>query len=157
MFAFNAFGDPSINLLTTITCTVGLLTLLAFTGTVYNNVYLYILEVSFLVNCLFLAAGTMASALTEENQLALTYTSASIAFATFVGILLYHTLTQVRDSRVWKDTIKPRLQCSQRGQPRGIVVELDGPGEGLVVRPMPVVTTTSVDLRELLLEDEQNH
>ncbi len=136
---------------------VGLLTLLLFTGTVYNNAYLYILEVSFLVNCLFLAAGTIARVLTEENQLALTYTSVGIAFATFIGILVYHTLTQIRDTKFWKDTIKPRLQCSQRGQPRGTLVELDGPDEDLIVRPVPAVMTTSVDLRELLLEEEQNH
>ncbi len=111
VFAFNPFGDTSINLLATITCIVGLLTLLLFTGTVYNNVYLYILEVSFLVNCLFLAAGTMAPALTEENQLALTYTSVGIAFTTFIGILVYHILTQVRDSRVWKDMVRKGLNC----------------------------------------------
>ncbi len=99
----------------------------------------------------------MASALTEENQLALTYASVGIAFATFIGILVYHILTQVRDSRFWKDTIKPRLQCSQQGQPHGTLVELDGPAEGLVVHPTPVVMTTTVDLRELLLEDERNH
>ncbi len=116
------------------------------------------MEISFLVNCLFLvaSAGTMAPALTEENQLALTYTSVGIAFTTFIGILVYHILTQVRGSRFWRDTIEPRLQCSQRGQPRGSVVELDGPAEGVVVHPKPVVTTTVVNLRELVLEDEQN-
>ncbi len=159
VFAFNAFGDPSINLLATITCIVGLLTLFSIIGSVYNNIPLHLLEISFLVNCLFLAAsaGTIAPSLTAENQLALTYTSVGIAFATFIGILVYHTLTQARDSRVWKDTIKPWLQSCQRGQPRGTLVELDGPEEGLVVHPMPVVTTTSINLRELLLEDEQNH
>ncbi len=126
----------------TITCIVGLLTLLLITGTVYNKTHLHLLEITFLVNCLFLAAsaGTIVQAMTEENQLALIYTSVGIAFATSIGTLVYHTLTQVRDSRVWKDPIKPRLHCSQRGQPRRpTLVELDGPAEGLVVHPMPVV------------------
>ncbi len=58
--------------------------------------------------------------------------------STFIGILVYHTLTQVRDSRIWKDTIKLRLHYSQRGQPRGTLVELDGQEEGLVIHPAPV-------------------
>ncbi len=64
VFAFNAFGDPSINLLATITCIIGLQ---LFTGTAYNNVYLYILEeVSFLLICLLLAASACTMACTRK-------------------------------------------------------------------------------------------
>ena len=34
----------------------------------------------------------------------------SIAFTTFLGILIYHVSTQIKDSHVWKETIWPELQ-----------------------------------------------
>lgn len=85
---------------------IGLITFLSYTGTVYTKVCLYLLELSFLVNCLVLAAsnGIIGSAMAEGEQpirAILTFTSVGIAFATFIGVLVYHTLTQMKNSRVW--------------------------------------------------------
>ncbi len=155
IFAFNVFGDPNINLLVTIMCIVGLLTLMSYTGAVYNTVYLHLLEVSFLVNYLFLAACTVSLSLTDTNQLALTYTSVGISFVIFIGVLVYHSLTQVRDSRVWKDHIQPRLWCSHRGQSNAML-DMDGGAGEVVINYVGGVTTTVVELRELLLEDDRH-
>ncbi len=156
VFAFNALGNPNIDFIAIIILVLGLISLLTYTGTVYSRVHLYLLELSFLINSLLLAAahGMMAPVLTEGNQLALTYTSVGIAFTTFGGILVYHTV-QVRDSRAWS-TIKLWIQHGRQGQPTGTVAELNNEGQDGTVtnrnRASPTVGTTTVDLRELLLE-----
>ena len=61
-------------------------------GGVYRNWYLDALEGSFTLNLIILAVFTLYSyhvCHSEEDQLALGYTSVSIAFATFIGILTF--------------------------------------------------------------------
>ena len=71
----------------------GMLNLWAWTsGGVYRNRYLDALEGSFTLNMIILAASTLYTyhvSHSEENQLAVGYTSVSIAFATFIGILIF--------------------------------------------------------------------
>ena len=69
---------------------VGILQLWAWvSGGVYKNWCLGALEGSFALNLIILAAATYHAKLTGGNQLAVVYTSVSIAFATFIGILVY--------------------------------------------------------------------
>ena len=61
-------------------------------GGVYRNRYLDALEASFTLNMIILAASTLYTSHVShsgENQLAVGYTSVSIAFATFIGILIF--------------------------------------------------------------------
>ena len=58
-------------------------------GGFYKNWYLDVLEGSFALNLIILAAATYHVTLTRGNQLAVGYTSVSIAFVTFIGILVY--------------------------------------------------------------------
>ena len=44
--------------------------------------------------------------ISEGNQSALTYTSVSVAFATFCGIVVYHSCLQVKDTMVFKKLYK---------------------------------------------------
>lgn len=38
----------------------------------------------------------------EYSKVVVTYTSVTIALATFIGILLYHTYKQIRKWKVWR-------------------------------------------------------
>ena len=114
LFAFNALGNPNVNLLAIIICTAVLTLLTVFTGRIYVNWYLQGLEASFIMNCLVFAATTLYMRCTEGTQAALTYTSVGIALVTFTGIIIYHVTMQLKDSHVWRDIIQPNLQRHQR-------------------------------------------
>ena len=87
VFAFNPQHNPSVNLLA-ILVGVGIIHLWAWvSGGVYRNWCLDALEGSFALNLIILAAATFNSG---GNQLAVGYTSVSIALTTFIGILTFH-------------------------------------------------------------------
>ena len=88
VFAFNIQGELSINLLAILVVT-GILVVWAWvSGGVYKNWCLDGLEGSFVLNLIILAAATYHVNLSGGNQLAVGYTSVSIAFATFIAILV---------------------------------------------------------------------
>ena len=120
IFAFNALGEPSVNLLAISSAVVGLIVVVAlYTGVysynlhestmstqyitgVYNNSYIGALEISFHFNLVILVAATYHINLAGGNQKAVSFFSVGIAFATFVGIVVYHATLQVRDTNLWK-------------------------------------------------------
>ena len=89
VFALNPQEEHSINLLS-ILVTTGLLVAWAWLGGgIYRNWCLDALECSFALNLIILAAATYHVNLLGGNQLAVGYTSISIAFATFIGIFIF--------------------------------------------------------------------
>ena len=89
VFAFNIQEELSINLLAILVGT-GILVVWAWvSGGVYRNWCLDALEGSFALNLTILAAATYHVNLSGGNQLAVGYTSVSIAFATFIVILAF--------------------------------------------------------------------
>ena len=89
VFAFNPQHNPSVNLLA-ILVGVGILHLWAWvSGGVYRNWCLDALEGSFALNLIILAAATFFANNSGGDQLAVGYTSVSIALATFFGILAF--------------------------------------------------------------------
>ena len=153
VFAFNRLGNPNINLLAIGVCTTALLALLLLIGgNVYANWYLQILDISFTVNTGVFAAVTIYLRHTGGNRAALVYTSVGIALVTFAGIIIYHVTIQLKDSRVWRDIIHPKLQRHRR---QWVAVPLEDPvedGDPDIAPPIPP-TRTFIDLRETLLED----
>ena len=105
VFTFNVNGDTSVNILAIAVCLIGLLTTFIL-FTVYKAWYLNVLEASFIINLLVLANGTYYVEISGGNQIALTYTSVSVAFATFCGIVVYHSCLQVKDTMVFKKLYK---------------------------------------------------
>ena len=105
VFAFNVNGDTSVNILAITVCLIGLQTII-FQFNVYKAWYLNVLEASFIMNLLVLANGTYYVEISEGNQSALTYTSVSVAFATFCGIVVYHSCLQVKDTMIFKKLYK---------------------------------------------------
>ena len=107
VFAFNHQRN-FINLLA-IVVGAGILQLWAlFSGGVYKTCCLDALEGSFMLNLIIVAAATYH--VSKGNQLAVGYTSISIALATFIGILAYHIFQQVRHTMLWKKVPKLNLQ-----------------------------------------------
>ena len=112
MFALNPQQDTSINLLV-IQLGTAVLQLWAWvSGGVYRNWCLDAIEGSFALNLIILAAATYHVQLSGGNQLAVGYTSVSIALVTFAGILAYHIFQQVRHTKLWKKVPKPNLRCN---------------------------------------------
>ena len=103
VFASNVSGEPSVNLLAISLAVLGVTVTLLFTGRVYKNWTLNALEVSFIANLGILAAATYhVTVVNQKNngqvhgsQVA-TYISISVAFLTFLGILLYHIYLQIK-------------------------------------------------------------
>ena len=90
VFAFNPQQDPSVNLLAILVGTAILLVWAWVSGGVYRNWCLDALEGSFALNLIILVGATFYVNHSGGNQLAVGYISVSIAFLTFIGILVYH-------------------------------------------------------------------
>ena len=153
IFAFNRLGNPNVNLLAICVCTTALLVLLVLIGgNVYVNWYLQILDISFVANTGVFGATTLYLRHTGGSQAVLVYTSVGVALVTFAGIIIYHVTMQLKDSRVWRDIIHPKLQRQQR---QWVAVPLEDPvtdGDPDVGPPHPP-SSTFINLRETLLED----
>ena len=89
VFALNPRQDPGVNLLAIVLTTASLVAWAWVSGGVYRNWCLDALECSFALNLIILAAATFFVKLSQGNQLAVGYTSVSIALATFIGILVF--------------------------------------------------------------------
>ena len=85
----NLQQDPSINLLAIVVTTSSLVAWAWVSGGVYRNWSLDALECSFALNLITLSAATFFVNHSGGNQLAVGYTSVSIALATFIGILVF--------------------------------------------------------------------
>ena len=101
-FAFNALGNVSINLLTIISVTVGIMALAWLKNRLYNEIHNDILEACFILNLCIFAAATYHIRETKERQDKLAYTSAGIAFVLFICILLYHIFRHISKTKAWK-------------------------------------------------------
>ena len=109
LFAFNALGDPSVNLLAIGSVTAVLLIVYALFGNrIYKTWYLNTLELSFIANLCILSLATLYIRSAGGNQNAVTFTSISIAFATFIGIVTYHFIQQIKHTPTLWRKVLPR-------------------------------------------------
>ena len=103
IFAVNALGDPSVNLLATASITAAVLTTYIILGCrIYKTWSLGLLETSFIFNLNVLAVATLYVRISRGNQNAVIITSVGIAFVTFTGIIFYHSVQQLKGTRLWK-------------------------------------------------------
>ena len=106
VFALNPQQDTNVSLLA-ILVGAGILQLWAWaSGGVYKSWCLDVLEGSFALNLIVLVGATYCVKLSGGNQLAVGYTSVSLALATFTGILAFHIFQQVRHTKLWKKVPK---------------------------------------------------
>ena len=101
--AVNALGDTSVNLLAIASTCVAILTLsIIFSTRIYKTWSLGLLETSFIINLAILAVATQYIRPSGGNQNPATLTSVGIAFATFTGIVIYHSVQQLKGTRLWR-------------------------------------------------------
>ena len=158
LFALNPRQDPSVHLLAILVGTGTLVAWAWLSGVVYRNWCLDALESSFALNLIILAASTMytmyiscsersqfvnGDQLAKGNQLAIGYTSVSIALLTFIGILLYHIFQQLKHTQLWKKMPKLNLKFNRPN----IVQAVNEPADNLAPE------ADFSQLREPLLED----
>ena len=145
--AVNALGDPSVNLLAIASITVAILTLPSILGSrIYKTWTLGLLETAFIINLTILAVATLYIRASGGNQNATTFTSVGIAFATFTGIVIYHSIQQLKDTRLW------RRLCLRHDYVRVPLTDVDsGPEDppDRVFMSKSAPTMTVVDMREL--------
>ena len=146
VLAFNPQQDPSVNLLSILVGTGMLIVWAWISGGVYRIWCLDVLEGSFALNLIVLAAATYHIKLTvgnQSSQLAVGYISVSIALATFVSILTYHIFLQVRHTKLWEKVPKLKLYNFNRA-----VNDLRNPANN------PMEAEDYNQLRESLLDDQ---
>ena len=159
-------GDESANLLAISSAVTALLTLGFVVRGVYRSPYIGALEASFLFNLGILSAASYHVTVVGGNQFAVTSTSVGVAYATFIGIILYHAYQQVKTTALWGRITKKGLEYSVKMRSSAkhdfsksvndaahehstsMETTFDSGSE-----PVSAVSTTWVDLREPLLDD----
>ena len=108
--AVNVSGDPKINLLTTGTIVIGIFMLnkimsMGKSKGVYKKVPIEILEVVSYLNLIILCLATFFALDDDKAKVAIANISVSIMFILLLGILSYHTFTEIIASlktKFWK-------------------------------------------------------
>ena len=148
--------DTRVDLFTLSSAVTGLITFVLATAGIYRNHSFSILEASFFLNLVLLATATSLVSIVGNSQLqaAVPLTSLSIAFMTFVGIVIYHILLQIRETKM-RERIASQIKIYRNrlsiSMNRGDI-ELVGIEEKIVSNEVPI-TTTYVELREPLIDD----
>ena len=119
-------------------------------GPVYTKQYLDVLEVSFVLNI-----GILSITSSHVSQTVVTSLSAGVALVEFTGIVLFHTILRLKDTRCFKDLIS-RLQHARQLQVemrrrKSLDTREDEDHKTLCV------THSNIELRESLLESIQMH
>ena len=148
IFSVNALGDPAINLFAIVAIVLLLFIKAAILNGVYKIRYFSILEYIFMLNLGTLSVASLYTRLTNGNQTACTYTSVSIAFTTFCGIVIYHTIIASRSLNSYVTVL-----CRHRPTARQIRPDQESQPSDTVNPPIPQqVPVTFIQLREPLLE-----
>ena len=152
--AINAVGSDSVNLLVIASVTAGLLSI---NGRVYERRYNDILESSFILNLCVLSVATFhLKDKNIESQPEVLNTSVGISFLIFVGILFFHVYLLFDSKNVWKYVainsllLKIWLLCKSFK-----IVSKEDENVALKSNDLEVVTSTLVDLREPLIDNDE--
>ena len=151
IFSTNTQGSADINLLAVSLTVLFLLVCVAITGGVYKTWPLNAIEYSFLFNLGVLTSTTLYTIINGQGQVAVVYTSVSIAFAMFITIVAVHMLIKLKHYNWISVNIVRKLQlmlCKLRSAPRKLYCKQNNPHQNT----QPRVTHASLELRESLLE-----
>ena len=152
-FAFNDLGEASINLLAIASASLGLIVVTRLTGSIYKKWYIEALESSFILNLGILAVATYHVRLAGGNQTAVAYISVGIAFSTFIGILFYHVIQQLKDTKCVK-TFLLKLKAGSHKPQTAAGTPWPAVQDSGDVPITPAVSTTMIELRESMLEEQ---
>ena len=145
VFSLNALGDPTVNLLAISLTALILCGYNSIIGGVYRNWMINLIEVTFILNVGMLSAMSHYQISNGSSLKPVTYTSTGMALLMFVAIVLYHIKLRIVPYK-WGRALVLKANLwrfiSHKEQRSNKVVEMD---------ETTTVTTSSVDLRELLL------
>ncbi len=99
-----------MNLIVITALPFGLAIIMRFIGLMYQNLYLDILDGTFLFNLGLLAAATLYAREASGNQAVVGYTSVTIALVTFVGIAIYRIYLQLKETNLSQRIVREALQ-----------------------------------------------
>ena len=88
--AANVLGNPALDILVISIVVASLAAWQSVCGRPYTSVIISILEMSFIVNLLYLAVTTYYANLTGTNSAIFSYISTGLALTTFIGIVVFH-------------------------------------------------------------------
>ncbi len=120
---------------------------LSWTCSIYENKYINVLEISYIINSIILVTGTYCITKDGGNQRALVYVSISIALLEFVGVLIYHILI-----RIFKFQAVKQLKWIHVKQVREIFKTKFLKVKDIELNEAVNTSTTTFSLREPLLE-----
>ena len=118
---------------------------------VYKNLFNTILEIISLLNIGLLSIASSYQLLNNKSSVIPTSISASIAFITFVFIVIYHVCVKLASLKIYKD-MKVRIVTAVTKMRKNEGLELDDQQEGQATGGF--VTHSSVKLYEPLLEEQ---
>ena len=102
-FVINSFGDRSFNLFMIILGSFTTLILAWNTGGIYKNWCLDLLESFFFFQLGVFATGVYYVRAIDGDLAALSYTMLSVSLVVFIGIIIFHILVRVTESKAWKN------------------------------------------------------
>lgn len=155
VFSTNQTGDPRVNNLAII-LTMAILMLFTLTGGVYKNKWLNLLEWSHYLNLLLLSSVTLyiLSIGSERNEHSRTVVSSvfiGTAALKFVGIVIYHTFTEIRSSIIGKKLTRAWRNVTERQNEQSSDQEVTI--DELAIQASPTTSEVRLeDLEEPLLE-----
>lgn len=107
---------------------------------IYEKLYVDVLEASFILNLCILTSVTYHTQAIEGNQITITYASTGIAFAEFIGIVIFHICCRLKVTKFLLNLKHTKWIPKKISENNAI--EMDNQ-----------TTNTVVELREPLLED----
>ena len=99
--AVNVLGDPNVNLLVIASITAAILPII-LGSRIYKTWSIGLLETSFFLNLNIFSLASLYVRSSGGNQNAIASTSVGMAFATFIGIVIYHSVQQLKGTRLWR-------------------------------------------------------
>ncbi len=120
---------------------------LSWTCSIYENKYINVLEISYIINSIILVTGTYCITKDGGNQLALVYVSISTALLEFVSVLIYHILI-----RIFKFQAVKQLKWIHVKQIREIFKTKFFKVKDIELNEAAKASTATFSLREPLLE-----
>ena len=112
VFASSSFRNSSTTILAVAMVILGAAFLARFfTGRIYKSWFIDILEAVFLLNLGVLSVATYHNMLTEGNQQMLANISVGISLVLLIGIILYHTVTQIVNTNLFQASFRKVKLC----------------------------------------------
>lgn len=140
--SFAVIADSNVNLIAVSALFTGIAIIPWLSKRVYEKFYADALEASFILNICILTSVTYHIQATDGNQVTVTYAFIGIAFAEFVGIVIFHVCLRFKFIEFLRRLKRTKVKLNFATEKHTHEIEMTDQA-----------TVTVVELREPLLED----